>query len=56
MTMKEIIISITDEEWKELSDTVRHEIGEPLSDDEIENIVKKEARKFIHDTYIRSLA
>lgn len=52
--MKQIVVSLTDDEWKELSDTLRHEFGEPLSDEEIENIVKKEIAKFVRDTYIRS--
>ena len=53
--MKEIVISITDNEWKELLDTVRHELGTLLTDDEIEEIVKKEVAKFIHETYICGL-
>jgi len=54
--MKRITIELTDDEWKELLCTVRHEFGELLSEDEIENIVKREIEKFIRDTYIRSLA
>ena len=54
--MKRIVISLTDDEWKELLDTVRQEFGELLSDEEIENIVKKEVERFIRDTYIHSLA
>ena len=53
--MKRITIEITDNEWKELSDTLKHELGEPLSDEEIENIVKKDIVKYIRETYIRSL-
>ena len=53
--MKQIIISLTDEEWKELLDSVRHEFGEPLSDDKVEEIVKKDVVNFIRETYIRSL-
>ena len=54
-TMKQIIISLTDEEWKELLDSVRHEFGEPLSDDKVEEIVKKDVGNFIRETYIRDL-
>lgn len=53
--MKQIVISLTDNEWKELADTVRHELGEPLSDDEIENIVRRDIAKFIRDDYLRAL-
>jgi hypothetical protein len=56
MTMKRITIELTDYEWKEISDTLRHELGEPLRDEEIKNIVKKEVERFIRDTYIHSLA
>lgn len=55
MTVKEIVIPLTDDEWKELLDTVRHELGESLTDEEIENIVKREVGKSIRDTYICSL-
>lgn len=55
MTMKGITFVLTDDEWKELQDTVRREFGEPLSDSEVEEIVKKEVAKFVRDTYIRSL-
>jgi len=54
--MKQIILSLTDDEWKELLDTVRHELGEPLSEDEIEKLVKRAVREFIRDTYICSFA
>ena len=53
--MKQIIISLTDEEWKELLDSVRYEFGEPLSDNEVEEIVKKGVVNFIRETYIRGL-
>lgn len=53
--MKEIVISLTDDEWRELSDTLRHEFGEPLSDEKVENIMKKDVVKYIRETYIRSL-
>ena len=53
--MKRITIELTDGEWKELCDTLRHELGEPLRDEEIENIVKKEAVKFVRDVYIHAL-
>ena len=52
---KRIIIELKDNAWKEMCDTVQHELGEPLGDDEIENIVKKGVAKFIHETYIRGL-
>ena len=55
LTMKQIIISLTDDEWKELLDSVRHEFGEPLSDNEVEQIVKKDVVSFIRETYIRGL-
>ena len=53
--MKRITIELTGDEWKELSDTVRREFGELLSDGEVEKIVKKDVARFIHDTYIRCL-
>ena len=53
--MKRIAIELTDDEWKELSDTVRREFGEPLSDEQIESIVKKEAVKFIREIYLHAL-
>lgn len=53
--MKQITIFMTDGEWKELLDSVKHEIGEPVTDNEIEEIVKKEILKFIRDNYIYGL-
>jgi len=53
--MKSITIELADDEWTELLDTARHEFGDPLTDDEIEEIVKKGVAKFIHETYICGL-
>jgi len=53
--MKQIVISLTDDEWKEISDTIQHEFGEPLNDEKVENIMRKHVAKFIRDTYIRGL-
>lgn len=53
--MKRITVELTDDEWKELGDTLRHEFGEPLSEDEIEKIVKKDVLKFVRDSYERAL-
>ncbi len=36
--MKQITIFLTDDEWKELVDTARHELGEAMSDEEIERL------------------
>ncbi len=54
-SMKQITIFLTDDEWKELVDTVRHELGEPMSDDEIERKVRDDMTAFIQSTYIHSL-
>lgn len=53
--MKQIIISLTDEELKELLDNVRYEFGEPLSDNEVEEILRKDLVNLIRETYIREL-
>ncbi|MFQ5758063.1 MAG: hypothetical protein ACE5IF_00125 [Candidatus Bathyarchaeia archaeon] len=53
--MKEIAVSLTDDEWKQLLDTIRREFRGTLSDNEIEEIVKKDIVKFIRDTYIHGL-
>lgn len=53
--MKQITVFLTDDEWKELLDSVKHETGESLSDNEIEEVVKKEVLKFIRDNYIHGL-
>ena len=53
--MKRIAIELTDDEWKELCDTFRHEFGEPLSDEEIERIVKREVVKLIREIYLHAL-
>ena len=51
--MKRITIELRDDEWKELSDTLQHELGKPLGDNEVEQIVKKDVRGFIIDMYVR---
>lgn len=53
--MKEITILLKDEEWKELCDTVRHEIGESITDEETEKMIKEDIIGFIRETYIRGL-
>jgi len=49
--MKQITIFLSCEEWNELIETVRHELGELVSDDEIERKAKREI-----DGYIRARA
>lgn len=53
--MKKITIELTDYEWKELSETIRHELGELLSDGKVEKIVKKDVLRFVRDSYKRAL-
>lgn len=53
--MKQITIFLSDDEWKELVGTVRHEIGETMSDDEIERKAKSEIDSHIRSTYLHDL-
>lgn len=53
--MKQLIISLTDEEWTEVVSSVRHELGEPLDEKRVEDMVIREATKFIRETYLRDL-
>ena len=54
--MKQITINLTDQEWKELCDTLLHELGELISENEMESLVKRGVKRFVRDTYIRSFA
>jgi hypothetical protein len=53
--MKRLIIFLTDEEWTEVLSSVRHELGEPLEEDQVENTVIKEVTNLIRETYIQGL-
>jgi hypothetical protein len=53
--MKQITIFLSDDEWKELAETVRHELGEPKSDEEIERKVKSEIDIYVRATYLHGL-
>ena len=53
--MKQITIFLSDDEWKELVDTVRHELGEPMSDEEIERKMQSEIDSYVRATYLHSL-
>lgn len=53
--MKQLIIVLKDEEWTELCDTIKHEFGEPMKDEEIETMLKKDVIDFIRATYIHGL-
>jgi len=53
--MKQITIFLSDDEWKELVETVRHELGETVSEEEIERKVRDDMTAFIQSTYIHSL-
>jgi hypothetical protein len=53
--MKQITIFLTDDEWKELVDTVRHELGETTSEDEIERKVEGEIDSYVRATYLHGL-
>lgn len=54
-SMKQITIFLTDDEWKELVDTVRHELGETTSEDEIERKVEGEIDSYVRATYLHGL-
>jgi thermostable 8-oxoguanine DNA glycosylase len=54
--MKRLVISLTDKEWKEAVSSVRHELGEPLGEKQVEKILIKEVANFIRETYVQSLA
>jgi hypothetical protein len=53
--MKQITIFLSDDEWKELVETVRRELGEPMSDDEINRKVKSEIDSYVRSTYLHGL-
>jgi hypothetical protein len=53
--MKRLVISLSDEEWNDVLSSVRHELGEPLDEKQIEDIVIKEMAKFIRENYIQGL-
>jgi hypothetical protein len=53
--MKQITFFLTDGEWKELVDTVRHESGEAMSEEEIKRKMRDDITAFIQSTYIHSL-
>ena len=53
--MRQITVFLTDDEWKELVDTVRRELGETISEDEIERKVRDDMTAFIQSAYIHRL-
>lgn len=53
--MKQLIISLRDEEWTDLVSNVRHEFGEPLDEKRVEDIVIKEVTAFIRETFLQGL-
>ena len=53
--MKQITIFLSCEEWNELIETVRHELGEAMSDEKIERRVKSEIDSYIRSTYLHGL-
>jgi len=54
-SMKQITIFLSCEEWNELIETVRHELGEAMSDEKIERRVKSEIDSYIRSTYLHGL-
>jgi hypothetical protein len=53
--LKRLVIFLTDEEWTEAISSVRHELGEPLDEKRVEDIIMKEVANFIRETYIQGL-
>jgi hypothetical protein len=53
--MKQLVILLTDEEWTEAISSVRHELGEPLDEKRVEDIIMKEVVSFIRETYVQGL-
>lgn len=53
--MKRITIFLSREEWNELIEAVRHELGEAMSEEEIERKVRDDITAFIQSAYIHSL-
>lgn len=53
--MKQITIFPSDDEWKELVDTVRRELGETVSEEEIGQKVRNEVKEHIKGTYLYGL-
>jgi len=53
--MKQITIFLSDDEWKELVETVSHEIGELKSGDAVERKVQDDVLGYIRNSYIHGL-
>ena len=51
--MKQITIFLSYDEWKELLDIVRRELGETISEEEIKGKVKSEIDRYIRATYVQ---